>query len=105
MKYLYTARLKALVADTGVANVTLAEMAGISRRRIDDALLPSTTAINLSLDTLVRVAVALSALLDREPEDVFYDLIDENLVQLDALWEQSDKKPSRQVVLRKLGGA
>lgn len=103
MKYLYTARLKALVAETGIPNIALAEMAGISRRRIDDALLPKTTAINLSLDTLVRVAVALSALLNREPEDVFYDLIGENLVQLDALWEQSDKKPSRQVVLRKLG--
>lgn len=105
MKDLYTARLKALVEEAGISTVDLAAITEISRRRVADALAPATKAINIHLDTLVRLSVALSVLLGREPEDVFYDIVGENLTQLDALWEQSkgEEKPSAQVVLRKLG--
>lgn len=105
MKHLYTKRLRALVDEAGISHVDLAASTDISLRRITDALSPSTTAINLNLDTLVRLALVLSVLLRREPEDVLFDLIDENLMALDALWKQSDKNPSSQVVLRKLGEA
>ena len=105
MKHLYTKRLKTLVDEAGVSHEDLAIMAEVSLRRITDALSPRTEAINLNLDTLVRLSVVLSVYLTRDPEDVFYDIIEDNLASLDALWKQSDKNPNRQVALRKLGGA
>ena len=105
MKHLYTKRLKALVDETGVSHEDLAIMAEVSLRRITDALSPKTEAINLNLDTLVRLSVVLSALLARDADDVFYDLLEENFAALDTLWKQSDKSPNRQVALRKLGEA
>lgn len=105
MKHLYTKRLKALVDESGLSHEDLAIMSEVSLRRITDALSSRTEAINLNLDTLVRLSVVLSVYLARDPESVLYDILEENLTALDALWEQSDKNPNRQVALRKLGEA
>lgn len=105
MKHLYTKRLKTLVDESGLSHEDLAIMSEVSLRRITDALSSRTEAINLNLDTLVRLSVVLSVYLVRDPESVLYDILEENLAALDALWEQSDKNPNRQVALRKLGEA
>ncbi len=104
MKQLYTARLKALVKESGLSIVDFAALCEISHRRAMAVFSPSTTTVGLNLDTLVRFSVVLSVYLEREPEDVFYDVIGENLTALDRLWRESDKQPDRKAAMQKLEG-
>ena len=100
MKNISTTRLKALVKASGLSIVDFAALTEVSHRRVTIVLSPSSTSANFNLDTLLRFSVVLAVYLEREPEDVFYDILEETLRTLDVLWNESDKNPSE--TMRKL---